>query len=177
MAKKRTTIAATEADIVDTEEQHAEAVAMAVDTLTGDLRDFVLETLRFEQSKRPWHERSEADQRDTVHRVDARVRLAITQAVDLIAGHGRTAIQAHIEKAKVKDGIKATLTCGRSDKFRHMLLDAVGSRVMIVIADPSEFDGERAPAAITPDQGDLAVGEAVAVVHSEADDNHTAPFH
>lgn len=162
----------------DEAERDAQARELAAETMTGDIRDFVLDLLRHEQSKRPWHERSEADQRDTVHRVEARVRDVIGTAVEMMASHGRTTIKAHIEKAEVKDGIKAVVTCGRSDRYRHQLLDAVGSRVMIVIADPDVFDGEREPAPITPDQGALAVDPAVAVVHSEADDNHaSAPFH
>lgn len=170
------TVIVAQPDDDDADREQA-ARGLAVETLTGDLRDRILETLRFEQNKRPWHERSEAEQRDTAHRVESQARDLIGQAVELIASHGRTVIKAHIEKAEVKDGIKAVLTCGRSDKFRHQLLDAVGARVMIVIADPDVFDGEREPVEITPDQGALAVDPAVAVVHSEADDNHTAPFH
>lgn len=183
MARKKNGSTETEVEVVtihedDEAERDAEARELAVETLTGDLRDSILDTLRFEQSKRPWHERSEADQRDTVHRIEARSRDLIGKAVDLISSHGRTAIRAFIEKAEVKDGIKAVLTCGRSDKFRHLLLDAVGNQVMIVIADPDVFDGEREPVEITPDQGSLAVDPAVAVVHSEADDNSARnPLH
>jgi len=157
----------------DDAERMAEAQDMAAETLTGDVRDRLLETLRFEQSKLPWDKRSEADQQDTVHRMENFARDLVTKAVEVIASHGRVVIQAFIEKAEVKEGIKAVVTLGRSDRNRHMLLDAVGARVMIVIADPDTFTGERAPVEIAPDQPELPVG----VVHSAGDDNNAAPFH
>jgi hypothetical protein len=39
--------------------------AIAIKTMTGDLRDRVLTILRYEQDKRPWSDRTEADQRTT----------------------------------------------------------------------------------------------------------------
>lgn len=152
----------------------AEATEIAVETMTGDLRDFVLSLLQHEQSKRPWHERSEADQKDTVHRVDSSVREVVRKAVEQMAGHGRSTIKAVIEKAEVKDGIKAVLTLSRSDKHRFQLLDAVGFSVMIVVADPDEFTGERAPVEINPDQSSL-LGDTMAV-HSEPDNAPAGPL-
>lgn len=155
-------------------ERLAEATEIAVETMTGDLRGFILDTLRHEQSKRPWDQRSEADQKDTVHRVDASVRAVVRKAVEQMAGHGRSVIKAVIEKAEVKDGIKAVLTLGRDDKHRHQLLDAVGYAVMIVVADPDEFTGERAPVELNPDQSSL-LGDTI-VVHSEPDNAPAGPL-
>lgn len=180
MARKKNGSAETEVEVVtiheDDEAERIEAAAdMAADTLTGDVRDRILEMLRFEQSKLPWDKRSEADQHDTVHRVEAFARDVVTKAVEIIASHGRMVINAYIEKAEVKDGIKAVVTLGRSDKHRHNLLDAVGTRVMIVLADADQFAGEQAPVEIKPDQSELPVDAGV--VHSAADDNHGVPFH
>lgn len=156
------------------EELLAEGQDLAADTLTGDIRDFILDRLRHEQSKRPWHERSESDQRQTVHDVEAVVQRLVRTAVDLIAGHGRRAIRAHLEQVTIKDGIKAVLTMPPSSEERHKLYDAQGFDVLVVVADPEEFTGERAPVAISPDQPTLPTE----VVHSAAEDNHAeAPFH
>lgn len=184
MARKKNGAAASKSEIETTttgDEREAEriqaAADMAAETLTGDIRDRILETLRHEQSKRPWHERSEADQQDTVHRVETFAREMVTKAVEIIAGHGRMVILAWIEKAEVREGIKAVLSLGRSDKHRHNLLDAVGSRVMIVLADADAFTGEQAPVGITPDQSELLADDS-GVVHSDLDDNNSgAPFH
>ena len=77
-----------------------DAAYLAKETLTGDLRDFILDRLKHEQSKAPWHQRSEADQREAVHQVEAAVRSAVTRAVEIIAGHGRRTIKATIEQLR-----------------------------------------------------------------------------
>lgn len=151
----------------------AAAIDIAADTMTGDLRDFILDRLKHEQSKRPWHERNEADQRDTVHAVESAVRAAARQAVEIIAAGGLKTIKATIEQVTVKDGIKATLTMSKFDEHRHNLIDATGTTVLIVVADPEDFTGEREPVEITPDQPELMA--EVAVVHSESD--RASPFH
>lgn len=155
-------------------EPEDQTLDLAAETLTGDLRDFILDRLRHEQSKRPWHERSEADQRDTVHQVETAVRRAVTAAVEIIAAGGKRTIKATLESVTIKDGIKATLTMSKHDENRHNLADAQGSAVLIVVADPEDFTGERAEVEIRPDQSELIGGAAV--VHSEADGAHEAPF-
>lgn len=149
------------------------ALDLAAETLTGDLRDFILDRLKHEQSKQPWHQRSEVDQREAVHQVETAVRHAVTTAVEIIAGHGRRTIKATIEQITIKDGYKAVLTASKHDESRHHLADAQGKTVLIVVADPDEFTGERAEVEISPDQTSL-LGEAVMVQHSEGD--HEAPF-
>ncbi len=148
---------------------------LAVETLTGDIRDFMLDRLKHEQNKRPWHERSEADQRDTVHMVEVAVRDVVTKAVEIIAASGRRTIKAKLAQVVVKDGMKAQLELSRFDELRHALSDSVGKQVLIVVADPDDFTGERAPVEIKADQGDL-VKEAMAV-HSATDDAPEVPFH
>lgn len=147
---------------------------LAAETLCGDIRDFILDRLRHEQDKRPWHERSEADQRDTVHQVEVSVRDVVTRVIDIIAGGGRNTITAAVESISVKDGIKCVLALSRHDPQRHRLIDATGARVMVVIADPDEFDGEREPVAIKPDQAEM-LGDAAMAVHSDGN-GHSAPF-
>lgn len=177
MARKKNGASTPQSPIEEADDvvRHLESAEMAAATLTGDLRDFILDRLRHEQSKQPWHKRSEADQRDTVHQVEAAVRHAVSQAVEIIAGHGRRAIRAHVESVTIKEGYKAVLTMSRADENRHKLADATGYAVLVVIADPEEFTGERAPVDIVPDQSTL-LGD-VEVVHSEPDGQHVSPFH
>ena len=79
---------------------------------------------------------------------------------------------ATLDQVTVKDGIVGKIVMMKSDPLRHQLSDSVGSQILIVVADPDEFTGERAPAKITPDQGDLE--ERVGVVHSLSDSAETA---
>lgn len=176
--KKNGTVieALTTAEDIDEAERVAEAADMAAETMTGDIRDFILDRLRHEQSKRPWHERSEADQRMVVYEVEAAVREHVRTAVEIMAGHGRRTIRATVESVTVKGGYKAVLTTSRSDENRHALSDAVGYAVLLVIADPEEFTGERAPAEIVPDQANMLPAD-VAVVHSDPDGASGNPLH
>jgi hypothetical protein len=149
----------------DAAEAAEAARGMAKETLTGDLRDFLLDTLRHEQSRKPWHERAEADQRATISRVEEVVRFHVGRAIELLAGAGRRTITATLEQVTVKDGIKAVLTLSKHDPQRHLLVDATGAAVLIVVAGPDEFTGERAPVPVKPDQPELLA--RVGVVHSE----------
>ena len=132
---------------------------LAAETLTGDLRDLILDTLRNEQDKRPWFERSEVQQREAASRIEQATHAWVRKAVELIAAGGRHTIKATIEQVVVKDGIKAVLTMSKFDKLWHNLVDAQGSAVLIVVADSEEFEGERKPVEIRPDQPNLPMAE------------------
>lgn len=170
---KREKTAAVVAELPIEDETLDAATELAAETLTGDLRDFILDRLKHEQSKAPWHQRSEADQREAVFQVEQAVRRAVTQAVEIIAGHGRRTIKATIEQITIKDGYKAVLTASKHDENRHHLADAQGATVLIVVADPEEFTGERAEVTISPDQASL-LGDTVMAQHST--EEHEAPF-
>jgi len=141
---------------------------LAAETLTGDIRDWILQKMRYEQDKQPWFKRSESEQRDFVYQVEAEVSEIVKTAVEIIAAAGQPAIHATLDQVTIKDGIRATVSILKHDPLRHVLADAQGSAIMIIVADAEQFAGERAEVEITPDQGDL---ERVAVTHSsdEAD--------
>ena len=145
----------------------AETIDIATATLSGDVRDKLLDMLRFQQDKRPWNQRSEQDQRETVHSVEVLAHDLVRRAVELIAAQGRRTVKAVVESVTIKDGIKAVLTLSKHDEQRHALADATGHTVLLVVADPDEFVGERAPAKIVPDQPEFLA--SAGVVHSDAD--------
>lgn len=160
-----------------THQVEPDAIELAAATLTGDLRDFILDRLRHEQSKRPWHERTESEQRATVHDVDAAVRRVVQGVIETIAAGGRKTIKATLESVTVKDGIKAVLLLSKSDEERHKLIDATGDRVLIVVADADEFTGERDPVEIKPDQPEMFKGGNGAGVMAEHSESDASPFH
>lgn len=140
------------------------AEGLAVKTLTGDLRDFILGRLRDEHDARPWNRRSEAEQRETIRRVEDAVRTTMEHAVELIASRGHRAIPATVASIAVKDGFKAVLEMSKYSELRHQFVDTQGSSVLVVIADIDEFTGERRPAVVTPDQAPLPMA-----VHADTD--------
>src|SRR5579872_783717 len=103
MARKKTNgVNGHAPELPDESEIGEETISLATTTLTGDLRDFILDRLRHEQNKRPWHERSEAEQRDTVHAVEAAVSRAVRQGVEIIAAGGLKTIKATIDQVTIK---------------------------------------------------------------------------
>ena len=175
MAKKKDAPAPVDPVVDELDDDTAEALDLATETLTGDVRDFILGRLRHEQDKRPWDMRSEADQRDTVHRVETSVHEMVRRAVELIGAHGRRTIEATLEQITVKDGLPGKIVLSKFDEQRYALMDAAGRRILIVVADPEEFTGERAPVDIKPDQPELI--EKVGVVHAAPDGQAETPFH
>ncbi len=132
-------------------------------TMTGDLRDRFLAMLKYEQDKRPWSERSEEDQRVTIHTVEAAIQDYVRSAVELIAAGGLPTIKATLDQVVVKEGMKLILLMDKTHEQRLQIMDAVGGTILLVVADASAFMGEREPVAIKPDQRDI---EDVLVQHS-----------
>jgi hypothetical protein len=142
----------TDAVIEDVEQ---EAVDLAVETLSGDLADALLD--RIKNLRKPWQQCNQAEQRDLVTGMRGATEHLVTEAVRKIAAFGRRVIVVHVEKVDIKGGLKATITC---QKTQQALLDlgmAEGNTALIVLADEEQFIGARTSEteATDPDQGDL----------------------
>lgn len=129
-------------------EPGAVAIELAAKTLSGDLRDFVIELLRDLRS--PWHKLPESQQSFQAQRVQDRCAEMVGEAVNLIAAREFPAIDVLLEEIRFKEkGCDVKLgVSGMSRELRHALVDSRGGRVMVVIADPLFFRGARGPAKI-----------------------------
>jgi hypothetical protein len=141
----------TKADKPKKDDRRAEDIAQK--TLTGDLRDIVLNILRTQL--KPWKELKEAEQKSLAHDVSTRCENAAERAIELIAANGRKTLKGKLEQVTVKDGLKAVISMSKADDLRHGLIDAQGSHVLLVVNDASIFKGQKAPAKIDKDQPDL----------------------
>lgn len=123
------------------EPETAEAAdgGIAAETMHGDLMALVLDELR--AAPDVWQKLGEDEQQQVIDRVRSRTRDAIDECVRLIATQGFTRIRAKVDSITVKDGIKAVVTLSQHDAARHDLIDAQGSSVYIVLADPDAFAG------------------------------------
>lgn len=131
-------------------ELDARALKLARETLTGDIRDTILNDMRDRKTGGlPWTLRGEADQADIIDRVTRLSESIVARAVGIIAAGGRKTIHAKLNKITIKDGIKAEIELNKTDEQCHTLFDSQGAMVMIVIADPEPFTAERAPVPIT----------------------------
>jgi hypothetical protein len=127
-------------------------------TLFGDLRDALLGRLR--AMPKPWSVMSEAEQQELIEGTERVASHLVRNAVKLIAANGRASIDATLEQATVKDGIKAVITLSQRHPLRHELTDAVGKAVLIVVADVTEFMGEKAPAKPDPEEPSLPISDS-----------------
>lgn len=130
-------------------------VELATPTMSGDVRDFLLNRLR--TMRKPYEAMSEDQQNDLIHECQEAALHLIKQVVVLVASEGRKAIVGNLLQVTRKDTIKAVVEFAKTDALRHELFDAQGTAVLLVVADPSAFIGQKADAAGNPDQADLGL--------------------
>ena len=128
---------------------------IAKETMTGDLRDILLDILR--NHSKSWNELTEDEQRTLAADVQERCEFVVAKAVNVLAADGRPVIEGHLEQVTVKDGFKAVITMSKEHALRHSLVDAQGFAVLVVVTDADQYKGERAPAEIDPNQRKLPV--------------------
>lgn len=124
---------------------------LAKETLTGDLRDKLLENMR--NLPDVWQKLNEQAQQDQIDRATAQAKDLVEQAVKLIASGGRKTVPAKLEKLTLKDGCKVEMTC--SSSWIGELAPVLNNDVLIVTNSDDEFHGEKAPAKPDPDQADM----------------------
>lgn len=133
--------------------EDGEKIDLIATSLTGDIRDFLLD--RVKQLGKPWPAMTEDEQSDQIIQASEAAINLVKQAVRLIAADGRRTMIGQLVKVQVKDKIQCQVDFSKSDEFRHELFDSTGQAVLLVVADAEPFTGERAPAEPIPDQGDL----------------------
>lgn len=125
--------------------------SLAKETLTGDLRDKLLENMR--NLPDVWQKLNEKAQQDQIDRATKQAKDLVEQAVKLIASGGRKTVPAKLEKLTLKDGCKVEMTC--SSSWIGELAPVLNNDVLIVTNSDDEFHGEKAPAKPEPDQADM----------------------
>lgn len=150
----------------------AEPIALVARTLSGDLRDAMIELMK--DQRQAWHKLSERQQEYVAQRVQDRCVELVIDAVNLIAAHGFIAISVTLEQVTFKPkGIEAKLALANiSVGTRHALVDAQGSQVMIVVADPKTFLGARG----APKIDKQALFDAPPVEQDEAEGDGVGPL-
>lgn len=137
---------------------------IAKKTMTGDLRDAILQIVKTQ--KKPWQQLSEQEQTLVVNNVQERVGYMVTKVVDIISADGRKTIIAKLDSITVKDGFKAVLSLSKDSELAHDLVDSQGSLVALVVADREAYTGEKEPAKIDKDQKELPADDGKSVFDS-----------
>lgn len=103
---------------------------------------------------KPWIEMKEGEQKRVLATVQQDCRVAVRDAIDIIASNARVTFQAAVDQVVFKDGVKAVLTLAKGD-WAHSLADAEGGFVTIVIEERSKLLQEGDALDVEPDQKSL----------------------
>jgi hypothetical protein len=136
--------------VEEPEDRYIELIA--VQTMAGDVRDFILDRMKHDHSPLPWNMRNEEEQRRYIDQTTLAANNVVRRIVQLVATQDRPFIGAHIKKAEMKDVIAVELHVGLTHPLRHELLDSVGHEVLIVLSGVEEFMGERSAPVVNKDQ-------------------------
>lgn len=151
-------------------------IELAARTLTGDLRDFIVE--QFRAMRDPWHKLSESRQSVLAAEAQDFADSIVTSVVNLLAARDFPAVAAVLGEVKFNEkGCDLKLGLSRLTRdARHAIVDARGGQIMLVIADPGEFNGARGPAKVDrqalfdapPREPDEPEGEAIGPILVDA---------
>jgi hypothetical protein len=130
------------------------SIDLRAKTLAGDLRDAALGLLRGWR-KAP-HELSEDEQRGLASELQSWADNVVRQAVSIVASRDLAFVEVDLKQATIKTrGVEIKLAMDRDQLDAFSDADRVGKRAVLVLVDPVEYMGERAPVAISPDAPEL----------------------
>ncbi len=137
------------------------AISVAKSTMTGDLRDVLLDIMRDRTlTGKAWKDMKEDEQRRVRDMIVNRVEISVGRAVDIIASEGRRHVKVLLKSVTVKDGIKGSFETSKTAELRHELIDAQGDNVLVVLIGKEKYHGEKAPVKIDKDQPNLPMKES-----------------
>lgn len=150
----------------DTVAQAEATVALAAETLRGDIRDKILDDIARDMPC--WTKLSEHDQKKFIGRADSIAYQVVREATKLVAHQGFAHLTVSTGKWSVKDGIKLEVNASSSvDDITKLAEHGSGSAVL-VLAEASVFYGQRADALAEKDQPELPIADGDGVISEEA---------
>lgn len=126
---------------------------LQAETLTGDIRDFMLTWIR--EMQKPFQQMSESQQRDVVEAIEGFARELVGGVISVASAGGFEKAFVKLGQFTVKEGIEAKIITDRSERNLLNFNDFAGKSAMLIFADPQEFEGARAPARVYRTQRDI----------------------
>jgi ElaB/YqjD/DUF883 family membrane-anchored ribosome-binding protein len=127
---------------------------LVLETLSGDIRDTLLTHIR--SMGNPWAKMSEQEQQDKIDACTQSARSLVRQASHIIGAKGFDSIGITIGKFASKDGvITAQFETVQTHDSLIKISDMQNRRSLLVLVDPDDYDGERAPAEPDKDQPEM----------------------
>lgn len=122
------------------------------ETLKGDIRDRMIALFK-DEAQKPWPELNEKEQTRIADRCADVAEALIMETIGIVHAEGAPSMRMVVGKVAFGKGVSAQLTSSKSEENRHLLADlADGAEVIVVMENVHRYMGERAPAAIDPDQ-------------------------
>lgn len=133
--------------------------SLDLDTLSGDIRDVMLQ--QFRRFPKTWQQMTEAEQRMTAEGIDYGARQLVRKAVRMVASYEWPHCVVTLGEVKIKGekGIEAKIGAANVEENRNVLGDYVGSYAMLVMVDSETFMAARGEIQIDPDQPELPAGD------------------
>jgi hypothetical protein len=105
-------------------------------TVTDSLGSYLVKVLieEIKTQRTMWAVTPQQQQQEAIDRIADHVDLAVKNGVKRLLAAGLPSITAQLDQITIKDGVKATLTFGQEEL--HALADLVGSKIVLVLADP-----------------------------------------
>lgn len=126
---------------------------LATENLGAYLLDQIVAEL--ERQAVPFSKMAEIDQERAIDRLRVVVRNAVTETMRTLFRGEYPACTATLEAAQIKGRIVVRLTVDKSAASRHELLDAIGSSVVVLMADPETYLAGLEKVKAKAKQGDL----------------------
>lgn len=130
----------------------AEVIQLTADTLGRDVLNALLDEIKPHVG---WIHSSQDVQNQIIQRLQQRVRLVITEGLNVLFRGHYPAIPAMLDSITIKNGITAKIIVPKGAKNWHELADAQGSNILLIIADPEQYAQRMDEIKAAADQGDL----------------------
>ncbi len=159
MAKKNTKEKAIPEKDETEKADNVEAAFARAETLVGDVRDAILDTIKAEKENKAWAKMTEDEQAILIERCADAAENLVRQAVRIIAAQGFKTARAAVDNYKGKDG-GLVLTLKMVETPENLLSILGNQTVTLIFANDDAFDQQRTPCKPDPDQAGLALDGA-----------------
>lgn len=144
---------------------------MKLDTLSGDVRDVMLQNIQ--QMKRPWSMLTEEEQYDVANSLELAAKDLVRNAVRMLTEFKYPRAVVTLSKINIIGGdnsrIDGTITAANLQLNRDVLGEHVGQHVALLAIDSTQFMDERAPVQIDKDQTEMDVDPDAAEPDEDAE--------
>lgn len=134
-----------------------EIVTLTADTLGRDLLQMLID--EFKGIRKGWDQLNNFEQDQILDRLRSRVRLIISEGLYVLFRGQYPACPATLESITVKQGLQVRLKVAKGARSWHEVIEAEGSQVLLVMADPEQFAERMDEIRAHADQNDLFQGD------------------